>query len=151
MALATIRRITERLRKIASAPVETSARPRVLPQTPQAELSGAFRLVDGPRLRAQLFGLLRQGARVIVLDCSRVSLMDGCGLAVLLEFIARCRAAGVRLKLFEPSRRLREAFAMYGLAGAIDALASHRLPELDSMLVVVEDDFEAEITLPAAA
>jgi anti-anti-sigma regulatory factor len=80
-----------------------------------------------------------------------VTLMDGCGLAVLLEFIARCRAESIRLKLFEPSRRLCEAFAMYGLAGAIEALASHRLPELDSMLVVVEDDIDTEITLPAAA
>ena len=88
---------------------------------------------------------------MIVLDCSRVSLMDGCGLAVLLEFIARCRENGVRLKLFEPSRRLCEAFELYGLGSAIEALASHRLPELDSMLVIIEDDFEAEIALPAAA
>lgn len=149
MALAAIRRITERLRKIAAEPL--CAAPRIAPQRPQAELAGTFRLADGPRLRAQLFGLLRSDARVIVLDCSRVALMDGCGLAVMLEFIAACRERGVRLKLFEPSQRLVEAFSMYGLGDAIEALSSYRLPELDSMVVILEDDFDDKIRMPAAA
>lgn len=150
MALAAIRRITDRLRKIALEPIPARA-PRPHPHSPQAELSGAFRLGDGPRLRAQLFSLLRAQPRVIVLDCSRVALMDGCGLAVLLEFIAACRDRGTRLRLYEPSRRLCEAFRMYGLGEAIEALASWHLPELDSMVVILDEDFPDEITLPAAA
>lgn len=149
MPLATIRRITERLRKAASVPAEFA--PVSRPPAPRAELAGSFRLKDGPRLRAHLFGLLQRGARVIALDCSRVALMDGCGLAVLLEFIAACRDSAVRLRLVEPSRRMMDAFALYGIRGAIESIAEYRLPELDTMLVILEDDFDGDLSLPAAA
>lgn len=149
MAIAAIRRITERLRRATAAPLPV---PVVdLPRVPQAELAGSFRFKDGPKLRSHLFGLIRGPVRTVVLDCSRVVLMDGCGLAVMLEFISECRNRHVRLKLIDPSRRLMEAFQMYGLGDAIDALCEHRLPELDSMLIVIEDDFPDSIRLPAAA
>ncbi|MBE7492690.1 MAG: STAS domain-containing protein [Planctomycetes bacterium] len=148
MALAAIRRFTDRIRRTAAAPVAPAPPPH--PPTPQAELSGAFRFADAPNLRRRLLELLAPGARVVMLDCSRVASMDGCGLAVLVEFLETCRAQGVRLRLMEPSARMRDAFALYGLGEALDALAERRNADVhDGVLVILEDDFPESIRLPA--
>jgi len=148
MPFAAIRRFTDRIRKLASEPV-AAARP-AHPPAPQAELAGAFRLKEGPKLRAQLFSLLSPGVRVVLLDCSRVASMDGCGLAVLVEFIESCRLRQVRLRLLEPSLRMRETFALYGLGDAINALAERRNDIDEGLLIILEEDFPESIRLPAA-
>lgn len=148
MAFAAIRRFTDRIRRAATEPPASA--PPAHPPAPQAELAGAFRFSDGPKLRAQLFSLLAPGARVILLDCSRVSSMDGCGLAVLVEFMETCRHKQVRLRLIEPSTRMREAFALYGLGEAIETLAENRNAGVDEgLLIILEDDFPESIRLPA--
>ncbi|MBX3474455.1 MAG: STAS domain-containing protein [Planctomycetes bacterium] len=150
MPMAAIRRFTDRIRKAAAEPV--SSAPQAHPPTPQAELCGAFRFSDGPRLRRQLFSLLSPGARVVLLDCSRVASMDGCGLAVLVEFMEACRVRQVRLRLIEPSSRMVDAFALYGLGEAIELLAERRNAGVDEgLLIILEDDFPESIRLPAAA
>ncbi len=145
MPLAAIRRITERIRKAALAPAPSQV--SASPAAPQAELAGALRLKDGPAMRGHLFSLLQAQPRVIVLDCSRVSHMDGCGLAVLLEFITACNTRQVRLKLIEPSARMTDVFALYGLSDAMAALAQQRAPELEGMLIILEEDFAESIRL----
>lgn len=151
MPLAAIRRFTDRLRKAAAQPVSSGAPAR--PPAPQAELAGCFRLADGVHLRRQLLALLAPGARVILLDCSRVASMDGCGLAVLVEFMETCRNRHVRLRLIEPSLRMRETFRLYGLGEAIDTLAERRhtqAPEVEEgLLIVIEEDFAESIRLEA--
>lgn len=148
MAFAAIRRFTDRLRRAAAEPVASAAPAH--PPTPQAELAGAFRFSDGPHLRRQLFSLLAPGARVILLDCSRVASMDGCGLAVLVEFMECCRERHVRLRLIEPSARMRDAFGLYGLGEAIAAIAETRNAEVhEGVLVILEDDFPESIRIPA--
>lgn len=145
MPLAALRRITERIRKAALTPAPSVA--VTTPPAPQAELAGTLRLKDGPRMRGQLFSLLDARPRVIVLDCSRVAQIDGCGLAVLLEFITACNTRHVRLKLMEPSARMADVFTLYGLGDAMEALAQRRAPELEGMLIIIEDELDDSIRL----
>jgi anti-anti-sigma factor len=143
-----LKRFTDRLKKAwaETAPVNSGA-PR---HNPFAEIVGPLNFRNAAALRANLWRLLWRPSRVIALDCSQVRFMDGCALAVLVEFAQACKEEGVALRLSNPSAEMWNAFSMYGLSEVLVSLAE--LHELDSgVLIVLEEDFEDSIRLPAVA
>ena len=138
------KRLTEKIKKAwAEAAPPSSERPRV---NPFARIVGRLNLRNAGQLRDNLWGLLRQRHRVVALDCSQVRFMDIGALAVLIEFAQTCRETGVRLRLVEPSDQMYSSFSMYGLSEVLVTLAE--FIELDSLLVVMEEEFPDSIRLP---
>jgi anti-anti-sigma factor len=140
-----LKRFTERLKRAWAETAPASSAPG---HNPFAQIVGRLNLRNAAVLRENLWRLLWQPNRVIALDCSQVRFMDGCALAVLLEFAHACRDAGVNLRLSEPSSQVWNAFSMYGLSNVLVTLAE--MNELDEgLLIVLEEEFEDSIRLPA--
>jgi anti-anti-sigma factor len=143
-----LKRITDRIKKAwAEAAPPSSFAPKT---NPFARIVGPLSMRNAAALRDNLWRLLWQRNRVIALDCSQIHFMDGGALAVLVEFAQACKDAGTSLRLTSPSGEMWSAFSMYGLSDVLVSLAE--LPELDSsVLIVLEEDFEDSIRLPAVA
>ena len=85
MRFATIQRFTDRVRRmVADAPPPVSTPTERM--NPRATVQGRLCLQGAPMLRQRLFKLFAARHRQLVLDLSRVRFLDGCALAVLVEF-----------------------------------------------------------------
>ena len=81
-----------------------------------AVLQCAGRIVRGEALRLLKNAVTSlQGMRVIVLDLSKVEILDCGGLGMLVLLQSWTRRNGIQLKLANPSNRAREMFERTGL------------------------------------
>ncbi len=148
MPVAAIKRITTRIRKlIAETEPPSSASP--VPANPRAEVAGRLCLQGAALLRKRLFRLLADRHRVLSVDLSRVRFMDGCALAVLVEFAQACIARGTALRLIQPTSHVWSTFTLYGLRDILVEYADNVDPEIEGTLIIVEQDFPDSIRLPA--
>ncbi len=102
-------------------------------------------------LRQRLFKLFAARHRQLVLDLSRVRFMDGCALAVLVEFAQACLQRGIALRLMQPSPQVWNTFSMYGMTEILVEFADFESIDIDGTMIVVEEDFPDSIRLPAVA
>jgi anti-anti-sigma factor len=152
MPFSTLRRVTDRIRKLiaetepASASATTPDRPN-----PRTMVEGRLCLQGATQLRQRLFGLFAAKHRQLALDLSSVRFMDGSALAVLVEFAQSCLQRGVALRLIEPSEQVWNTFSMYGMTEILIEFADFEAVELDGLLIVLEEDFLDSIRLPVVA
>ena len=78
-------------------------------------LRGALDVAAAPALRERLIGLLHPGARLLVLDLSRVPSCDPAGLAVLIGTQRRARLLGIVMRLAAPSLPVAKLLRLTGL------------------------------------
>lgn len=149
MALAVVRRVTTRIRRLLAEPVETASR-----SNPRLEVAGRLCLGGAENFRRRLFNMLRvehAAERALALVLSGVRFMDGSALAVLVEFAQACVRRGISLRLIEPSEQVWDAFQLYGLTEMLIEFSEFENSGLEGVLVVIEEDFPEAIHLPAAA
>lgn len=147
-----LKRFTDRIRKAwAETAPANSGTPNAPRINPSIEIEGRLCLNGASNLRRRLFRLLHGGHRCVTMQASRVRFIDGCALAVLVEFAQACRDRNVTFKLVEPSAPIWNAFAMYGLREVLADLACAGDMELEGVLIILEEDFMDSIRLPAVA
>lgn len=144
--VATVKRITERIRKLVaeSAPPESGPPARC---NPSLRVAGRLCMRGAEALRKQLHAMLRDRHRALAVDLSRVRFMDGCAVAVLVEFAQACMARGTTLRLHGPTPEVWDAFSLYGLRDVLAEYAEQS--DLEGVLIIIEEDFPASIRLPA--
>jgi anti-anti-sigma factor len=79
------------------------------------ELSERLTLEHVPELRRKVEELAAQGRRSLLLDCSRITVVDSRGIGGLMRDWISLRNQGGKLKLLNPSARLRELLKIVGL------------------------------------
>jgi anti-anti-sigma factor len=79
------------------------------------ELSERLTLEHVSELRNKLEELAVQGRRSVLLDCSRIAIVDSRGIGGLMRDWISLRNQGGKLKLLNPSARLREVLQIVGL------------------------------------
>lgn len=82
---------------------------------------------NAPNARAEIDGLLADGAVNFVVDLTEVSFMDSAGVAVMVNLLKRSRQVGGDVRLVRPSNetamrilrltRFDQVFAMFATAG----------------------------------
>jgi anti-anti-sigma factor len=149
MPIRSIRRVTERLRKLIAEADVPLAQPQ--PANPRLQVQGRLCMLGAKSLRARLFSLFEQPSRHLALDLARVRFMDGCALAVLIEFAQHCLHRGITLTLVAPSAQVWNTFSMYGMTEVLVQFTEEVSIDLDGALVVIEEDFPDSIRLPAIA
>lgn len=147
-----LKRFTDRIRKAWAETTPATTEPAAAPRrNPSIEVEGRLCLAGASDLRRRLFRLLHGGHRCVTMHAARVRFIDGCALAVLVEFAQACRDRNVTFKMVEPSPPMWNAFAMYGLRDVLDDLADCAHMELEGVLIILEEDFPDSIRLPAVA
>lgn len=143
-----LKRFTDRIRKAwaETAPVSSGA-PKAPRSNPSIEIEGRLCLNGASNLRRRLFRLLNGGHRCVTMQASRVRFIDGCALAVLVEFAQACRDRNITFRLVEPSIPIWNAFSMYGLREVLADLSC--AGDLEGVLIILEEDFMDSIRLPA--
>ncbi len=84
------------------------------------ELSERLTIEYVPELRDKLQNLAAQGHRFFLLDCSQISVVDSQGIGGLVRDWLSLKSRGGKLKLLNPSVRLREALQIVGLQKVIE-------------------------------
>ena len=84
------------------------------------ELSERLTIENVPELRDTLQNLAAQGRRSLLLDCSRISVVDSQGIGNLVSNWLSFKKRGGQLKLLNPSVRLREVLQIIGLHKVIE-------------------------------
>ena len=79
------------------------------------ELNERLTLEHVPELRRKVEALAAQGRRSLLLDCSRITVVDSRGIGGLMRDWISLRNQGGKLKLLNPSARLRELLKIVGL------------------------------------
>ncbi|MBK8207479.1 MAG: STAS domain-containing protein [Planctomycetes bacterium] len=148
MPVAAIKRITTRIRKLIAETEPPSSAPPVR-ANPSTHVAGRLCMQGAALLRKRLFRLLAEKHRLLSVNLSGVRFMDGCALAVLVEFAQACMARGTALQLIQPTRQVWNAFTLYGLREVLVEYADNTDPELEGTLIIVEEDFPDSIRLPA--
>ena len=84
------------------------------------ELGERLTIENVPELRDTLQNLAVQGRRSLLLDCSRISVVDSQGIGSLVSNWLSLKKRGGQLKLLNPSVRLREVLQIIGLHKVIE-------------------------------
>ena len=84
------------------------------------ELSDRLTIENVPELRDSLQNLAVQGHRFFLLDCSQISVVDSQGIGGLVRNWLSLKGRGGKLKLLNPSVRLREVLQIVGLHKVIE-------------------------------
>ena len=149
--IATIKSITRRLKKAcASALREPVPAPTPVRATADNAMIGRLNFRNAVLLRKRLWALLERAPRAIALRCDKVSFMDSAALATTIEFALACRAQGISLRLVEPTKRVWNAFSLYGLSSLLRHMSEIDDRDFDEgMLIILEEDFDDSIRLPA--
>ena len=84
------------------------------------ELSQRLTIENVPELRDKLQGLTVQGRRFFLLDCSQISVVDSQGIGGLVRNWLSLKNQGGKLKLLNPSVRLREVMQIVSLDKVIE-------------------------------
>jgi anti-anti-sigma factor len=150
MPFSTLRRVTDRIRKLIAETEPASAAAPDRPN-PRTLVEGRLCLQGATQLRQRLFGLFAAKHRQLALDLSNVRFMDGSALAVLVEFAQTCLQRGIALRLIEPSEQVWNTFSMYSMTEILIEFADFQAIELDGTLIVLEEDFLGSIRLPSVA
>jgi anti-anti-sigma regulatory factor len=96
-----------------------------LDETSVVHLDGPLRMPVGDRLRRRIQVLLRCGARLIVLDLSRVTDIDAAGIGELIRAYNLTIAANGVLRVTRVPARIRDLLVRVGLS---DPLGDDREP-----------------------
>lgn len=78
-------------------------------------LEGELDISTAPRFKADLYALVDEGARDIVVDLTAVTFIDSTALGVLIGGVRRVRPAGGSIVLVVDGRAVRRALALTGL------------------------------------
>jgi anti-sigma B factor antagonist len=84
------------------------------------ELDERLTIENVPELRDKLQHLASQGRRALLLDCSRVRVVDSTGVGGLVRDWLWFKRQHGTLKLLNPSERLREVLQLLGLQKVIE-------------------------------
>src|ERR1700751_3704270 len=84
------------------------------------ELSERFTIENVPELRDKLQDLIFEGHRFFLLDCSQINVIDSQGIGGLVRNWVSLKSRGGKLKLLNPSVRLREVLQIVGLHKVIE-------------------------------
>lgn len=84
------------------------------------ELSERLTIENVPELRDRLQDLTVQGHRFFLLDCSQISVVDSQGIGGLVRNWLSLKSQGGKLKLLNPSARLREVMQIVSLDKVIE-------------------------------
>ena len=79
------------------------------------ELIGELDVSTSESLRAELLDLIEDGCRTLVLDMSRLALIDSTGLGVLVGILKRVLQHDGEMQLRAPRRSARKVFGITGL------------------------------------
>ena len=79
------------------------------------KVSGEVDIASGPKLRAELLGVMRRSGARLALDLGGVTFMDCAGINVLLAARRRARLEGGWLRVPRASRRARKVLMLTGL------------------------------------
>ena len=83
-------------------------------------ICGKLVLGDGVRhLRTSIDNLLKQGARIICVDCSQVSTVDAAGLGELASAYEKITRQGGRLRLLKTSVNFNNLLHLTGLSSML--------------------------------
>lgn len=145
--VATVKRITERIRKLVAETQPPSSGPPAR-LNPCLSVAGRLCMRGAELLRKRLFAMLHDKHRALAVDLSRVRFMDGCAVAVLVEFAHACLQRGCTLRLHGPTPEVWDAFTLYGLREVLCEYAEET--DLEGVLIVMEEDFPDSIRLPVA-
>jgi anti-sigma B factor antagonist len=85
------------------------------------ELSERLTIENVPELRDKIQDLAGNGRRSLLLDCSRINFVDSQGIGGLASNWVSFKNRGGKLKLLNPSLRLREVLRMVGLHKVIES------------------------------
>ena len=84
------------------------------------ELSERLTIENVPELRDKIQDLAGQGCRFFLLDCSQISAIDSQGIGGLVRNWLSLKSQGGKLKLLNPSVRLREVMQIVSLHKVIE-------------------------------
>ncbi|MCC6575085.1 MAG: STAS domain-containing protein [Planctomycetes bacterium] len=112
-------------------------------------LDARMTYLNAPGFGRELSHLLRARRRFVTVDCAAVRHMDGAAVATLLEFAMACGEAQVQLRFKQPTRAFRDAFSLYNLGHLVGELTQAPDDEHTALVIIVEDDFDDSIRLPA--
>ena len=84
------------------------------------ELGERLTIENVPELRDRVQNLVIQGRRSLLLDCSQISAVDSQGIGSLVSNWLSLKNRGGRLKLLNPSVRMREVLKIVGLQKLIE-------------------------------
>jgi anti-anti-sigma factor len=84
------------------------------------ELSERLTIENVPELRDKLQDLAVQGCRFFLLDCSQIRVIDSQGIGGLVRNWLSLKSRGGKLKLLNPSVRLREVMQIVSLHKVIE-------------------------------
>ena len=84
------------------------------------ELSERLTIENVPELRDKLQDLTVEGRRFFLLDCSQISVVDSQGIGGLVRNWLSLKSQGGKLKLLNPSVRLREVMQIIRLDKVIE-------------------------------
>ena len=96
-------------------------RQRIVGPITLLELSERLTIENVPELRDMLQNLASQGHRSFLLDCSQISVVDSQGIGGLARNWVSLKSRGGKLKLLNPSVRLREVLQIVGLHKIIES------------------------------
>ena len=83
-------------------------------------LAGHLDSVTAPDLEARVAAVIGQGGAGVVLDCSRMSYVNSCGLRALLVSARACSQKGEKLVISDLQDRCRQVMGMSGFLSIID-------------------------------
>lgn len=84
------------------------------------ELSERLTIENVPEFRDTVHDLAVHGHRSLLLDCSRITVVDSMGIGSLLSNWVSLRRQGGKMELLNPSVRLRELLQMVGMHKVIE-------------------------------
>lgn len=91
------------------------------------QLRGELDLRSAPRLERALSGALSGSQQRLVLDMTRVSFMDSCGLRAVLRAQRECKQRGCSLSVLAGDQAIR----LFELTGVRDSLPLGEVPQID--------------------
>ena len=94
---------------------------RTLEQSlPIIELEGEVDVYTAPQLKQQMISILEGGAKMMVVNLTKVDYLDSTALGVLIGGLKRMRERDGNLVLICPSPRIRRVFEITGLDKIFD-------------------------------
>jgi anti-anti-sigma factor len=98
------------------------------------------RLLFGEEISTLFNGVISQkNKRVVVLDLTRVSRIDACGMGILVVLKRWARGAGVKLQLI-PSKTVQELLDLTGLSSGFELRSSEDVQPASDFLVDCRED-----------
>jgi anti-sigma B factor antagonist len=79
------------------------------------DVAGELDLLSAPNLREAAMGALEDGATSVVLDCSKLTFIDSCGLSVMLEAARVAHEQSGYVTVAQPSPLVRRLLHITGL------------------------------------